>query len=146
MELAGNARLIQEQISQQRLWNLHGSLSYDFGRDQLGPMIEISGTYSEAPTDYSNLLNMSIIDGTGSRSMENTVNTKLQYGFKVCKNTCLVTPYAGYNFDTDGISQSQIGTRISIGSLLNLEIEHTNRPNSEVPTNNKIQFNSRINW
>ena len=146
LELAGNARLIQEQTNQTKLWNSHGSISFDYGQDQLGPTLEVTGTYAEAPNDYSNLLNMSIIDGVGSSSRENTVYTRFQYGFSVCGNFCLVTPYAGFNFDSDGFNQSQLGARLSIGSLVNLDIERTQNPNTEVPTNQKIQFNSRFNW
>ena len=122
LELAGNARLIQEQTNQTKLWNSHGSISFDYVQDQLGPMLEVTGTYAEAPNDYSNLLNMSIIDRTGSCKKKYSVNTKLLYTFTVCGNSCLVTPYTRFNFNTDGLSQSQLGTRFSIGSLLNLEI------------------------
>ena len=146
LELTGNVRMILEQTSQTRLWNLHSSLNYDYGNDQLGPMVEITGTYSEAPANYSSILNMSIIEGARSSSMENNLNTKLQYGFKVCENSCLITPYTGYNFDVDGISQSQLGSRLSIGSLLNLEVERVYNTNVEETINNKIQFSSKINW
>ena len=146
LELAGNARLIQEQTSQSKLWNINGSISYDSGRDQLGAILNVTGTYSKAPTNYTSLLNMSIIDGAGSSATENLINSKLQYGFAVCSYSCLVTPYAGYNFDADGLTQSQLGARFSIGSLINFDIEHTHNPNSESETNQKVQFNSRFNW
>ena len=146
LELAGNARMIFEQTSQARLWNLNGSIYYDFGNDQLGTMFKISGTYAQTPSNYSELLNMSIIDNGSSGSMENSVNTELQYGLSICGTTCLVTPYAGYDFDTNGLSQSQLGVRLSIGTFMNLEVERTNNPISEVSTNQKVQFSSRFDW
>ena len=146
LELAGNARLIQEQTSQSKLWNLQGSLAYDYGRDQLGPQVEVSGTYSVAPTDYSNLLNMSIIDGVDTKSLENSINTKFQYGLSICGEICLVTPYASYDFDVNGLEKSQHGAILSVGSLFNLELEHTYNPNSTVSTNQSVQFKSKLNW
>ena len=146
LELTSNARLIQEQMSQLKLWNIQGSFAYDYGRDQLGPMIEVSGTYSAAPSDYTNLLNMSIIDGVGTSSLKNSINTTFQYGLSVCGETCLVTPYVSYDFDVNGLEKSQHGAKLSVGSLFNLEFEHTYNPNSKESTNQRIQFNSKLNW
>ena len=146
LELAGNARLIQEQTSQSKLWNLQGSLAYDYGRDQLGPQVEVSGTYSAAPTDYSNLLNMSIIDGVGSKSLENSINTKFQYGLSICGETCLVTPYTSFDFDVNGLDKSQLGARFSVGSLFNLEYKRTHNFNSDISPNQTISLNSKISW
>ena len=89
---------------------------------------------------------MSIIDGVGSKSLENTVNTKFQYGLSVCGETCLVTPYTSYDFDVNGLEKSQHGARFSVGSLFNLELEHTYNPNSKESTNQRVQFNSKLNW
>ena len=146
LELTGNVRMILEQTNQTRLWNFCGSINYDYGNDQLGTMFKISGTYAQTPSNYSELLNMSIIDNVCTSSMENVINTELQYGLSICGTTCLVTPYAGYDFDTNGKSQSQLGARLSIGSYMNLEVERTHNPNSEVSTNQKVQFNSKLNW
>ncbi len=146
LALAGNARLIFEPTSQSRLWNLNGSLDFDYGHDQLGTMLTVSGTYAQGQKNYTDLLNMSILNGVGANSMDNSINTELQYGLALCNQTCLITPYAGYNFDADGADNSRLGTRFSVGSLLNLDYEYTNNPSSDTATNQKVQLNSRITW
>ena len=144
--LAGNARLILEPSSQARLWNLNGSLDFDHGRDQLGAILYITGTYSHGQDNYTDLLNMSILDGAGSNTMDKTINTEFQYGLKVCGNICQVTPYAGYNYNLDKANSSRFGTRFSVGTLLNLEYEGSLNPSSDTTTNQKVQLNSRITW
>ncbi len=144
--LAGNARLILEPSSQARLWNLNGSLDFDYGRDQLGAILNITGTYSHGQENYTDLLNMSILDGVGSNTMDKAINTELQYGLKVCGNICQVTPYAGYNYNLDKANSAQFGTRFSVGTLLNLEYEGSYNPSSDTTTNQKVQLNSRISW
>ena len=59
---------------------------------------------------------------------------------------CRVTPYAGYNFDVDGLDNSRVGARLSVGSFINLDVEQSQNPNSEVTTNQQIQFRSRLSW
>ena len=145
-ELAGNARMIFEPTSQARLWNLNGSFDFDYGQDQVGAMLAISGTYAQGQENYTDLLNMSILDGVDSNSMDNSINTEFQYGLSLCGNKCLVTPYAGYDFNADGADNSRLGTHLSIGSILNLNYEYTNNPSSNTATNQKVQLNSRITW
>ena len=83
---------------------------------------------------------MSIIEGAGSSSMDKLINTELQYGLSLCNNSCKVTPYAGYNFDVDGLDNSRVGARLSVGSLMNFNFEQTHDPDSEVTTNQQIQL------
>ena len=52
--------------------------------------------------------------------MKYNINTKLQNGFTACGTVCMEIQYARYNFDADSLIQSQVGTLLSIGSLLNL--------------------------
>ena len=144
--IAGNARLILEPSSQARLWNLNGSLDFDHGRDQLGAILNVTGTYSHGQENYTDLLNMSILDGVGSNSMDKAINTEFQYGLKVCGNICQVTPYAGYNYNLDKANSSRFGTRFSVGTLLNLEYEGSHNPSSDITTKQKVQLNSRITW
>ena len=146
LNLSGDARMVLEPTSQARLWNLNGSLDFDYGQDQLGAILAVSGSYSHGQENYTDLLNMSILDGGGSSSMNNTINTELQYGLSLCGNVCLVTPYAGYDFDTDGADNSRFGTRLSVGSLINFDFEHTHNPSSDESTNQRVQFNSRLSW
>ena len=146
LELTGNTRLIFEQFSQERLWNLYGSLQYDYGNDQLGAILSASGNYIHAPENYSDILNMSILDGARASSMDNTVNTELKYGLSMCGQVCLITPYVGYDLTVNKPLKSRLGTRISVGSLLNLEYEHIYNPTSEIATNQKIQLRSQISW
>ena len=146
LELTGYTRLILEQSSQEKLWNLYGSLQYDYGNDQLGAILSASGNYIQAPDNYTDLLNMSILDGARASSMDNSVNTELKYGLSMCEQVCLITPYAGYDLTVDKPLKSRLGTRISVGSLLNLEYEHIYNPSSDNPTHQKVQFSSRFNW
>ena len=89
---------------------------------------------------------MSILDGACSSLMDNTVTTEIQYGLAVCNNVCLITPYAGFEFAVDEPIKSRLGTRVSIGILLNLEYEHTQNPSSDETTSQRVQLNSKINW
>ena len=146
LELTGNTRLILEQSSQERLWNLYGSLQHDYGNDQLGAILSASGNYIHAPENYSDILNMSILDGARSSSMDNIVNTELKYRLSMCGQVCLITPYAGYDFTIDSPLKSRLGTRISVGSLFNLEFEHSHNLSSVNSTYQKVQFNSRFSW
>ena len=144
--LAGNARIIFEPSSQARLWNLNGTLDFDYGHDQLGAILAVSGTYSHGEENYTDLLNMSILDGVGSNSMDKVINTDLQYGLTLCGNKCLITPYVGYDYNLEKSNSSRFGTRFSVGTLLNLEYEGSHNPSSNTTTNQKVQLNSRISW
>ena len=146
LELTGNTSLILEQSGQEKLWNLYGSFQYDYGNDQLGAILSASGNYIHAPQNYSDILNLSILDGASANSIDNKVNTEFKYGLSMCGQLCLITPYAGYDFTVDIPLKSRLGTRISVGSLLNLEYEHIYNPTSEIVTNQKIQLRSRISW
>ena len=146
LNLSGDARMVLEPTSQARLWNLNGSLDFDYGQDQLGAILAVTGTYSHGQENYTDLLNMSILDGGSSSSMNNTINTELQYGLTLCGTICSITPYAGYDFDADGADNSRLGTRLSVGSLLNFEFEHSHNPSSDETTSQRVQFNSRLSW
>ena len=146
LNLSGDARMVFEPTSQSRLWNLNGSLDFDYSQDQLGVILAVSGTYSHGQENYTDLLNMSILDGGSSNSMNNTINTELQYGLTLCSTICSITPYAGYDFDADGADNSRLGTRLSVGSLLNFEFEHSHNPGSDETTSQRVQFNSRLSW
>ena len=146
LELAGNARMILEQTSQARLWNLNGTINYDYGKDKLGPIFTATGNYVQAPNNYSELLNISIIDSTRSSSMENSINTELQYGFSICGNKCILTPFAGFELDEEGLKQSQFGTQMTISSFMNIEFEHSYSSNAEDSTNQRVQLNSKFSW
>ena len=146
LSLAGLTRTIIKEATQENLWSVHGSLDFDYGQDQLGPIINVTGNYSQIPSDYSDILNMSIIEGAGSSSMDQLINTEFQYGLSLCNDSCKVTPYAGYNFDVDGLDNSRVGARLSVGSFVNLDVEQSHNPNSEVTTNQQIQLRSRLSW
>ena len=146
LSLAEQTRTIIKESTQENLWSVGGSLNFDYGQDQLGPIIGVTGNYSQIPSDYSDILNMSIIEGAGSSSMDKLINTELKYGLSLCNDICRVTPYAGYNFDVDGLNNSRVGAKFSVGSLLNLNFEQTNNPNSDVTNSQQIQFRSRLSW
>ena len=78
--------------------------------------------------------------------MDNTVTTEIQYGLAVCYYVCLITPYAGFEFTVNEPIKSRLGTRVSIGILLNPEYEHTHNPSSDDATSQRVRLNSRITW
>ena len=41
--LSGDARMVLEPTSQARLWNLNGSFDFDYGQDQLGAILAVTG-------------------------------------------------------------------------------------------------------
>ena len=138
LELTDNTRLILEQSSQERLWNLTGTLQFDYGNDQLGAKLNTSGNYIQAPDNYTDLLNMSFLDDARANSIDNSVNTEFKYGLSLCGHSCLISPYAGFDFTVNKPLKSRLGMRISVGSLLNLEYERKHSLNSEHASSQQI--------
>ena len=74
------------------------------------------------------------------------VSSELGYGFTLGEESRKLNLYSGYEFDAESDDQLSLGSSISIGSHLNLDLERTGTINSTDSETTKYQLNGRLTW
>ncbi len=82
----------------------------------------------------------------GQYSDGTQVSSELGYGFTLGEETRKLNLYSGYEFDAESDDQLMLGSSISIGSHLSLNLEGTRAINSQESQATKYQLNGRLSW
>ena len=82
----------------------------------------------------------------GQYTKDTQISSEIGYGFSICEDSRKLNLYCGYEFDAHTDDELLLGTSVSIGSSLGLDLVRTEKlvaPDSEAT---KYQFNARLNW
>ena len=127
-----------------------GLIEYDRFNDDLGEYINLNPTWGKTGVSIETT-NTSENMGSYSLSSVNYVNgfqlgSEFGYGFKILGGSGKFTPYSQFDFsDTNG-NKYGIGSRISVGSNLNFELEGSSEQTSSSSTEQKINVSGSLNW
>ena len=150
LTLAGSGSMLYAGENSIQKMSVNGSLGYDYGNDALGLTFAISPSWGHTLTSAQNTLwssNILASDTDVGQDTDGTqVSSELGYGFTLGENSKKLNLYSSYEFDAEADDNLLIGSRVSIGSHLNLDLERTGVINTQEPEVTKYQLNGRLSW
>ena len=150
LTLSGTGSMLYAGENNIQKMSINGTLGYDYGNDALGLTFAISPSWGQTLASVQNTLWSSNIlandKEVGQYSDGTQVNSELGYGFTLGEESRKLNLYSGYEFDAESDDQLSLGTSISIGSHLSLDLEGTRAINTQEPEATKYQLNGRLSW
>ena len=150
LTLSGTGSLLFAGENSIQKMSITGSLGYDYGNDALGLTFGISPTWGKTQISVQNTLWSSSIlasdQEVGQYSDGTQVSSEIGYGFTLGEELRKLNLYSGYEFDAQANDKLSLGTSLTIGPNLSLDLERKstiNTPRSEVT---KYQFNALLSW
>ena len=147
-ESAGSMLLGNENTVQKI--SASGSFGFDLGNDKLGTILTLSPTWGQSSDDaQNNLWDSNILQDDsemGQYTNGTQIDSEIGYGFAIGDNTGILTLYSGYEFDQQVDDELMVGTRVSIGSNFDLDVEGSQEIGTEGSNPTKVQFNGRLSW
>ena len=74
------------------------------------------------------------------------VSSELSYSFTLSEESGKLNLNSSYEFDAESDDQLSLGSSVSIGSHLSLDLEGTRTINTQVSEATKYQLNGRLAW
>ena len=150
LSLTGNGNMFLIEQGEIQKWSLLGAVSYDYGKDKLGTILEISPSYGQMENSNSrSLWSSDILESvseTGQYMDGTKVDTELSYGLSILDDTSKLTPFGGIGYSDDANNKYHIGTRLQLGSDLKFELTGTQETDREGTLNQKIKLDGAFNW
>ena len=150
LNLSGTGNMLYAGENTIQKMSLNGTLEYDYGNDNLGLTFGISPSWGQTQASVKNSIWSSNIltsdQEVGQNSDGTQVSSEIGYGFTLGEDSRKLNLYSGYEFDTVYDDQLSLGTRVSIGSNLNLDLEGTRAINTQESEVTKYQLNGRLTW
>ena len=126
------------------------TFGFDLGNDKLGTILTLSPTWGQSSDDaQNNLWDSNILQDDsemGQYTNGTQIDSEIGYGFAIGDNTGILTLYSGYEFDQQVDDELMVGTRVSIGSNFDLDVEGSQEIGTEGSNPTKVQFNGRLSW
>ena len=126
------------------------TFGFDLGNDKLGTTLTLSPTWGQSSYDaQNNLWDSNILQDDsemGQYTNGTQIDSEIGYGFAIGDNTGILTLYSGYEFDQQVDDELMVGTRVSIASNFDLDVEGSQEIGTEGSNPTKVQFNGRLSW
>ena len=150
LNLSGTGNMLYAGENTIQKISVKGTLEYDYGNDNLGLTFGISPTWGQTQASVQNLIwNSSIlasVQEVEQYSDGTQVDSEIGYGFTLGEDSRKLNLYSGYKFDAESDDQLSLGTNVSIGSYLNLNLEGTRAINTQESEATKYQLNGHLTW
>ena len=150
LSIIGNSSTLMVDYDNVQKWSLMGSLSYDYGGDKLGTLLELTSSIGRSMDSVAPALwNSDILDEVSElgQYIEGAgIGTKLGYGLEIFTGTGILTPFGGFEYSNGEVEKYHIGTSVLIGEGINLEFEISQQVGAEDSIENDYKFNSKISW
>ena len=148
--IAGTGSMLYTGESNIQKMSINGSLGFDHGNDALGLTLEISPAWGQTQESVRNSIWSSGIlannDEVGQYTDGTQVNSEIGYGFTLGDDSRKLNLYSGYEFDTKSNSILSIGTSVSIGPNLSLDLERKQLINPQESEPTRYYLNGRLSW
>ena len=150
LKLSGSGSMLYAGENTIQKMSINGTLGYDYGNDALGLTFAISPSWGQTLASIQNSLWSSNIlandKEVGQYTDGTQVSSELGYGFTLGEESRKLNLYSGYEFDAESDDQLSLGSSVSIGSHLSLDVEGTRAINAQETEATKYQFNARLSW
>ena len=150
LTLSGTGSMLYAGDNTIQKMSVNGTLGYDYNNDALGLTFSVSPSWGQTLASVQNTLwssNILASDKEVGQYTDGTqVSSELGYGFTLGEDSRKLNLYSGYEFDADANDKLLLGTSVSIGSHLSLDLERTRPMNTQDPEATKYQLNGRFNW
>ncbi len=149
-ELSGRMLLVHED-QDFREWGAGGSLRYDLGADGLGFTLGLSPTWGASDSGMDRLwsdraLPFGASDDLASSGHESgRLEGEVGYGLSAFGGVGRLTPYGGVEL-SDGNRDWRLGTRLEVGSSVDLRLEGARRERASESPEHSIGLRLRMTW
>ncbi len=149
-ELSGRMLLVHED-QDFREWGAGGSLRYDLGADGLGFTLGLSPTWGASDSGMDRLwsdraLPFGASDDLASSGHESgRLEGEVGYGLSAFGGVGRLTPYGGVEL-SDGNRDWRLGTRLEVGSSVDLRLEGARRERASESPEHSIGLRMRMTW
>ena len=150
LTLAGNGNLLVGEDNQIQKLGLDSSLTFDWGSDKRGWLMEITPAWGQTNANIQNSLwSRNILDAnfeSGQYTDGTSLNSEIGFGLEILQGNSIITPFGGFDYSDSQGTEYQVGTRMSLGTNAKLNLTGTQSTNSTKIITNKVRLEGSFSW
>ena len=124
LTVQGHGRALLTHSGNYEEWGFGGLIRLDPGSDRRGLSLSLIPAWGETQSGAQRLWNDGMTDrAANDNEARGRLEAQLGYGFGVFGGTGVLTPYSGLSLAGEGAGRYTLGSRLEIGSSLNLSLE-----------------------
>ena len=128
LTVQGHGRALLTHSGNYEEWGFGGLIRLDPGADDRGLSLSLVPGWGETQSGAQRLWNDGVTDrAANDNEAQGRLQAELGYVFGVFGGTGVLTPYSGLSLAGEGAGRYTLGSRLEIGSSLNLSLEGTRR-------------------
>ncbi len=130
-------------------WGIGGLIRLDPGAKGRGMSLSLVPTWGETQSGVQRLWNDGMTDraAANDNKAQGRLETHLGYGFGVFGGRGLLTPYSGLSLAGEGARRYSLGSRLEVGSSLNLGLEGERRePANDTAADHGVMLRGQLRF